>query len=235
TRLGGGIASVHDSGGERALFADLAADEGVPFAVVADATLVRVAETLDPGVEAANPLDAWGTGIDADRIFRETFLAFADDPEVAAMAFVVDLTSEGEPFDEGYLRVANEVWTATEVPFCVLSNLASAVSHDEATMLRDAGIPVLEGTATGLQALRHLLDDARFRSREVGRRAPSSAEDVRMYWAERLKNDDPIDPSEAFALLSDFGVPTVASRIAEEAAGAVAAAEEIGFPIVLKT
>ena len=31
----------------------------------------RSQDTLDPGLEAANPLDAWGTGIDADRIFRE--------------------------------------------------------------------------------------------------------------------------------------------------------------------
>ncbi|HVF07709.1 MAG TPA: CoA-binding protein, partial [Actinomycetota bacterium] len=100
-----GIASVHDSGGERALFVDRAHDLGVAFAEISDETLARIDETLDAGLEAANPLDAWGTGIDADRIFRESFMALHDDPDTAAMAFVVDLTRQGEPYDEGYLQI----------------------------------------------------------------------------------------------------------------------------------
>jgi acyl-CoA synthetase (NDP forming) len=39
----------------------------------------------------------------------------------------------------------------------VLTNLASAADRTEAATLRGAGVPVLEGTATGLSALRHLL------------------------------------------------------------------------------
>ena len=145
-----GIASVHDSGGERALFVDRAHDLGVPFAAVTEATLAAIDDALDPGLEAANPLDAWGTGIDADRIFHESFLALHDDPDTAAMAFVVDLTRDGEPYDEGYLQVAKGVWEATTKPFCVLSNLSSAVAIEEAAYLRDLGIPVLEGTSSGL-------------------------------------------------------------------------------------
>ena len=68
---GRGIASVHDSGGERAMFVDLAHDLGVPFAAMSRDTLAAIDDTLDPGLEAGNPLDAWGTGIDADRIFHE--------------------------------------------------------------------------------------------------------------------------------------------------------------------
>ena len=59
---GRGIASIHDSGGERALFVDLAAELDVPIASVSDATLDRIGAVLDPGIEAANTLDAWGRG-----------------------------------------------------------------------------------------------------------------------------------------------------------------------------
>jgi len=236
TRIGGGIASVHDSGGERALLADLAADEGVSFAAVGEATIARVAAVLDPGLEAGNPLDAWGTGIDADRIFAETLAAFADDPAVAAMALVVDLTRQGEPFDEGYLRVAADVWASTDVPFCVLSNLASAVAQDEATILRDGGIPVLEGTLPGLRALKHLMDDASFRARPAAVAAGSPLPDgVRARWVARLSEDRPFDEHEALAMLADAGIAVVASRVVEDAEAAVAAAEEIGFPVALKT
>ena len=54
-RRGDGVASVHDSGGERALFVDLAADLGVPFASVSDATIARIADTLDPGHGVRQP------------------------------------------------------------------------------------------------------------------------------------------------------------------------------------
>jgi acyl-CoA synthetase (NDP forming) len=72
---GSGIASVHDSGGERALFADIASEVGVGFAAISDATTSRIQRVLDPGLTAGNPLDAWGTGIDADRIFVESLRA----------------------------------------------------------------------------------------------------------------------------------------------------------------
>ena len=80
---------------------------------------------------AANPLDAWGTGIDADRIFRECFRVLHDDPDTAAVAFVVDLTRQGEPYDEGYLQVAKDVFDATTKPFCVAVEPARARSRSE--------------------------------------------------------------------------------------------------------
>jgi len=232
---GRGIASIHDSGGERALLVDLATELEVPIASVSDATLDRIGALLDPGLEAANPLDAWGTGIDADRIFRESFLAFHDDDQVAAMAFVVDLTRQGEPYEEGYLQVARDVWAATTKPFCVLSNLPAAVAADEARMLRDDGIPVLEGTPSGLSALKHLLDDATWRTRPAATQPPRVPEDVRSSWRARLGEAAPVDGLEAFRVLTDYGVPTVAVRTAESASGAADAAEEVGYPVALKT
>ncbi|MDP9301603.1 MAG: acetate--CoA ligase family protein, partial [Actinomycetota bacterium] len=232
---GRGIASIHDSGGERALFVDLATELDVPIANVSDATLGRIGDTLDPGLEAANPLDAWGTGIDADRIFRESFAAFHDDDDVAAMAFVVDLTRQGEPYDEGYLQVARDVWASTTKPFCVLSNLSAAVASDEVRMIRDDGIPVLEGTTSGLRALKHLLDDATWRARPAATRPPRVPQDMRSSWRARLAAATPVEEREGLRLLADYGVPTVTSRSAESASAAVEAAEALGYPVALKT
>jgi len=232
---GRGIASIHDSGGERSLFVDLATEHDVPIASVSDATLGRIAVRLDPGLEAANPLDAWGTGIDADRIFRESFAAFHDDDDVAAMAFVVDLTRQGEPYDEGYLQVALDVWASTTKPFCVLSNLSAAMDRDEVRILRAEGIPVLEGTAPGLRALKHLLDDARLRARLAVIPPRPVPEGVRTSWRARLATDDRVEEVEGLRLLADYGVPTVAVRGARSASAAADAAEEVGYPVAIKT
>lgn len=230
-----GIASVHDSGGERALFVDRAHDLGVAFAEVNDETLESLAETLDPGLEAANPLDAWGTGIDADRIFRDSFMSLHDDPDTAAMAFVVDLTRQGEPYDEGYLQVARDVWTATSKPFCVLSNLASAVAIEEAAQLRDAGIPVLEGTSSGLVALRALIEHRDVQARASTVVPEPLTDEVRGRWRHRLSNGPEIGELEGLALLADYGITVVDARGASTLDEAVGAAAEIGYPVVLKT
>jgi acetate---CoA ligase (ADP-forming) len=232
---GSGIASIHDSGGERALLVDVAADLDVPLAQISEATTARIQDVLDPGLEAANPLDAWGTGIDADRIFTECFRALHDDAETGALAFVVDMTRQGEPHDEGYVHIAREVFASTTKPFCVLSNLASAVANDEAALLRDDGIPVLEGTASGLIALRHLLAYRDSHARPALVPPPPVAEGVRDHWRARLSVGEAVTELEALSLLADYGLPVVAALGATSVDEATVAAGALGWPVALKT
>ncbi|HMH37290.1 MAG TPA: CoA-binding protein, partial [Streptosporangiaceae bacterium] len=154
---GTGIATVHDSGLERAHAADLAAELGVPFAALAPSTRTRLAAVLDPGLDPANPLDVWGTGRDTEPLFAECLSALADDPDVAAVALAVDLVPEFDG-DESYPAAVLAAAAGTAKPVAVLAGLPSAVDQAAAARLRAAGVPVLEGTRTGLLALRHLLD-----------------------------------------------------------------------------
>jgi acyl-CoA synthetase (NDP forming) len=232
---GSGIASIHDSGGERAMLVDLAEDRRVPFAAVGEETLASIQAELDPGMFAANPLDAWGTGIDADRIFLESFAAFARDPEVSASVFCIDMTTQGEPYNEGYLQIARDSFAGTDKPFCVLSNLASAVSMAEAHHLRDLGIPVLEGTDSALRALRHLLDDAAWRALPPSAPPEPVADAVREGWRSRLASGDPLGELEGLALLADYGVPVAPTSAVSSIEDAVLSAEEVGYPVVVKT
>jgi acetate---CoA ligase (ADP-forming) len=234
---GTGIASLHDSGGERALFVDVATETGVPLARISDETKRKIDAVLDPGLIADNPLDAWGTGIDADRIYRESFQALHDDPETAAVAFVVDLTRQGEPYDEGYLQVARDVFAATTKPFCVISNLPATIAKDEVGILRGAGIPVLEGTLTGLRALHHLLADAAIRNRAAPEPLPPGPPELRMKWRSMLENFPGGEFAESlgFELLSGYGIPTVKAEHATSFDEVERAASGIGYPVALKT
>jgi acetate---CoA ligase (ADP-forming) len=154
-----GIATVHDSGLERAHAADLADQLGVPFAAIGEATRSRLAGLLDPGLTAANPLDVWGTGAGIRQLFAGALAALADDPAVAAVALAVDLVPELDG-DDSYPHAVRDAAAGTGKPVAVLSNLGSAIDAPLAAALRRDGIPVLEGLRTGLLALRHLLDHA---------------------------------------------------------------------------
>ncbi len=230
----GGLAAIHDSGGERALFVDAAATAGVRFAEVGPATRARLAEALEPGLPPENPVDAWGTGRDADAIYIACMRALLDDPDTAALAFVVDLTTEEDPAT-GYVAMARTVYAETDAPMAMLANLASAIDRNDARRLAEAGIPVLEGTASGLAAFRHLFAYRDARTRPPLRPPAPVDPAILGHWRHRLANGQPLTELEALALLADYGVPTVAAAAAGDADEAVAVAERLGFPVAVKT
>jgi acetate---CoA ligase (ADP-forming) len=230
-RHAGGIATVHDSGAERSLVADLATDLGVPFAALSAATGQQLAALVDDEVAPGNPLDLWGTGADTRRLFTSALRALADDAAVSAVALAVDLVTEFDG-DRSYVDAVLDAAAGCDVPVVVLANLASAVDADAAAELRAAGVPVLEGTRSGLVALRNLLALAVPRTD-----APAAAVDAARSarWSARLQDGRRLDGVESLALLAEYGIRVVPSRRAADEDSAVAAAEEVGYPVVLKT
>jgi acyl-CoA synthetase (NDP forming) len=212
-RPGTGIATVHDSGAERSLVADLAHSLDVRFAPLATETLAALADRLDEGLVAENPLDVWGGGADTHRVFADCLATMAADPSVGVTALAVDLVPEHDG-DTSYPDALLEVAAATIAPVVALTGLPAAVDVDVADRLRAAGIPVLEGFRSGLLALRHLLDS-------VDRPGP-----------------DPVDGHAEPAsgpLLAAYGITTPPVREAASEGEALSAAEEVGWPVVLKT
>jgi acetate---CoA ligase (ADP-forming) len=244
----GGLAAIGDSGGERAHLLDLAEQLRVPFAEISEATRQRLAAVLEPGLPPTNPLDAWGTGNDADEIFATCIQALLEDPATAALALNLDLTTEPTP-DTSYTGLAISAAAATDKPVTVLANLASAADPAEAATLRAAGVPVLEGTATGLSALRHLLAYRDFlspgsatlphrgiRQRRVGVTRGPDRGDGRDRWLARLGEPGrALDEVEGLALLGEWGVPVVAAEVATTLEEVLAAAGRAGGPVALKT
>jgi acetate---CoA ligase (ADP-forming) len=226
-----GIATVHDSGLERAHVADVADELGVPFAAISAATTARLAALLDPGLEAANPLDVWGTGARAQEQLSGSLSALADDPAVRAVALAVDLVHEFDG-DESYPLAVTETARRTSKPVVVLSNVPAAIDPDAAAGLRAGGIPVLEGTRTGLLALKHLLDHAA----DPDPPAPAVAVDqARQERWTRVIAAGQAHGARLEEMLRDYGIAAARTRAADSRDGALAAAAEIGYPVVLKT
>ncbi len=229
----GGLASIHDSGGERVLFADDAADLGVPQPDIADPTRIRLDAVLEEGLSPGNPLDSWGTGNGYEEIFIESAAALANDPAMGAVVLCVDLTTEMYA-EAGYVRVAKHAWAHSDKPFAVLSNFANAIDRRDATSLRAAGIPVLEGTTTGLLAFKHLFGLRDHRG--LPELLPSVVSpEVRERWRGRLVSGPPLAETESLSLLADYGVPVIPARAAADGPAVLSAAEAVGWPVALKT
>jgi acyl-CoA synthetase (NDP forming) len=229
---GGGIATVHDSGGERALAADIASDLSLRYASISAGTEERLAQFLDPGLEAANPLDLWGTGSDTAGRFGGALTALAEDTETDAVALCVDLVFEYDG-DDSYEKALLDAHASTKKPLVLLSNLHSAIDPAAADRLRRCGIPVLEGTRSGMLALRHIIE-----RRDAVARPAARPHEIdhrrRQHWSARLAAG-PLTGGEALALVADYGISVTASFRATSAQQAVRHAEALGLPVVLKT
>ncbi len=222
---GGGLATVHDSGAERALLADIAHELGAEFADLTEGTLATIGDMLDDGLAATNPLDVWGTGADTRNLFGGCLRAIVDDPGVGVTALAVDLVTEFDG-DTSYADAVLDVAKDTDKAIAVLTSVPSAIDAPTAERLRDNGIPVLVGTRSGLAAMSHL---ARW-PLPVDRAGVAMQPDRRDRWRARIA-----EHLQAIELLADYGVPVVASRTAHSIGEALAAADAIGYPAALKT
>jgi acyl-CoA synthetase (NDP forming) len=229
-----GIATVHDSGLERAHTVDLADQLGVPFAEISPATTDLLGKLLDPGLRPGNPLDVWGTGADTRELFAASLTALAGDPAVAAVGLAVDMVPELDG-DRSYPLALMDAAVRTDKPLVVLSNLGAAIDPDIASHLREHGLPVLEGARTGLLALRHLLDHARLPGAAGLAGGAAVIDAARQQRARERLAAGLTSGAPLLSLLGEYGIGAVAAESVSDAAGALAAAAAIGYPVVLKT
>lgn len=227
-----GIATVHDSGLERAHAADVADRLGLPFAEIAETTKSRLAELLDPGLLAANPLDVWGTGTQTRELFGQCLKILAADESVDAIALAVDLITELDG-DTAYQLAVLDAAASTGKPLVVLANIPGGVDHDTAALLRGRGVPVLDSIRTGMVALRHLLT-RQVRDAQAPAACPAP-DPARLARARALLAQAGQSGAAQLALLAEYGIPVARAERATDADQVLAAGERMGYPVVLKT
>ena len=230
----GGLAAIHDSGGERALLVDLAEAAEVPFARIGTATTACLAARLEHGLPPVNPCDAWGTLKDFPAVIEDCFEALLADDDSALGVVFADIRT-GRVIGETYGEICTRIAARATKPIALATNVTVARHADLARRIAEAGVPVIDGTREALIAVRGALAYRDFRARPPLAPPPPPAPDVIGRWRSRLARGGALGEVEALSLLADFGVPTVAARAAEDREGALAAAATIGYPVALKT
>jgi acetate---CoA ligase (ADP-forming) len=232
----GGLSVILDSGGERELVVDVAAEVGVRFAQISAGTARILRENLDPGLEPINPLDAWGTGRDFEQVFEICLSALLDDPDTAMGMFVCDLSDDLD-LHAAYALVCEAVARSSSKLLVVMSNYSAWSHRRNALRLSGAGIPVLDGTQSSLRAVKHALEYRDFLiRRDAPQRVPVPGNPRAEYWRGILSSRTvALGEDEGYALLADYGIAVPRHCIVDSGEAALAAARTIGFPVVLKT
>src|SRR6185369_4446707 len=213
-------AMVTLSGGEAALIADLGEELGMSFPKLSDATLARLRPAFPPYSTINNPVDAWGLGFNAERFGIVVDALFAD-PDLDLIGFSIDAPGRGGG-DVPYACVMAEACIArkTDKRLVFFNNTSGSGVNAEVKAILDKGnIAYLSGLRPSLVAIRNLMTLPQVETLQ----SPAAAPDP-------LPTSEP----ECFRLLRQQGVPMVAAEAVGNADEAVAAAERMGYPVVLK-
>ena len=225
-----GIISVHDSGGERELMADMAEDFGLHYAALSDDTFAAVQAVLEPGITAENPLDAWGTGQGARQTYARAVTAMMADDAVGTGLYVLNWRDNYYLHDM-HAKALTEAFAQTDKPLAAVSNFARSDDAALAERLADAGIPLLSGMQNAMSAVRALHRHGRVaRFRPTLRASPHAQR-----WSDALQGRNWIGEAEGYALLADFGIMCPEHGLARSREEAQGIAANIGGAVVLKT
>ncbi|WP_192356525.1 acetate--CoA ligase family protein [Mesorhizobium mediterraneum] len=230
----GDLGAVLDSGGARGHLIDVAEAVGVNFAAISQPTANRLTGHLAPGLDAVNPLDAWGTATDFIENYTQCLLAISEDAAVGLTVLVCDVPME-DYISEGFVEACIAANSRTEKPICVATNFARLPRTRLADKLSEAGIPLFDGAENALRAIRNVMAWRKWRARAVAMEIPSKAVEGMDPDLRRLIQSDTMTESDCLDVLDAYGIPTAARIPSDSAATAVAAAERIGYPVVLKT
>jgi acetate---CoA ligase (ADP-forming) len=246
---GNRLGVVTPSGGASEIIADRADDEGLALPPFAPATTAALKAMLPAFADVANPLDVTGyVVVDRTLLGRALEIVVAD-PGLDVVLLLADPVRD-EPADPALFRAVLEA-NARRIadsprPVVVVSNALTDITPVGRRMLAEAGYPpVAGGIEHGLTAIGAAV--RWFRAyRAAARTPPPAPVPPGASGIEAARTGAPeIEATEieaggiwaedrAAGLLGRRGVPVVPRRPAGDEAAAVAAAGELGYPVVVK-
>lgn len=230
----GGLAAVHDSGGERELAVDTAEQMGVPYAQISPPTVARLRKQLAPALAPVNPVDFYSTPHTSKDDLRESMSALLDDEDSALGMFFGNMVAIFRAYEDAG-EVMAELAKRYDKPVAIGCMFAASDHGDIAVRVSKQGVPVIYGVTPALKAAQNLMRHRDMRARPPVAPPPSAPEAAVKKWRARLEKGGALDEGESLALLSDFGVPVQPHKIVETEKDALAAADALGYPAVLKT
>jgi acyl-CoA synthetase (NDP forming) len=222
------IAAISESGGEGALLADQGEAAGMPFEPLPEEVAAELTARFPNYQAPGNPLDAWA--------IDEAGIVFPGSIEILVRAGAFDIVIAQA--DQSQFRGAEE----HEWCFMIVKALAEATADTEIFPAVTTVSAVDPRPAVAEFALEH--DVALLRGPREAMRALAAAASLRPS-ATRGSPAEPVDIAdllgegplpefESALVLERYGVPVAPRRRASSPEEAVAAAAELGFPVVVK-
>jgi len=225
------IAIVTNAGGPGILCTDALIGSGLTLAELSPKTRKALAKALPPEASTGNPVDMIASA-DASR-YRAALELVTRDPGVDGIIAIFV-----SPIMIDAYEVAVAIAAASRGVKPVLSVFMGKRRSDEGVAeLRSHRVPVYRFPENAAAAMAGLVRYRTLRDRPIGRtvRFPSDAARARKAIASaRRAGRTMLSAREVGEVLAAYGFPLAPSRLCSSVAEAIAAAHELGYPVVLK-
>ncbi len=238
------VAIVTNGGGPGILAADACAAAGLEVPELSEVTQARLRAFVSPDAGVRNPVDLIASASAA--IYGRTLDVLIKDPEIDALLviFVPPLVTQAEEV-VAVINAAAEHAGDKPVLSCFLGRqgMLEMLGHDTGSDARGGAprrVPSFAFPEAAAAALGRAAAHQEWRERPEG--IVPTFSDARVDLARRMVADrlattptgEWLDAAAATGLMHAIGIPVADTAVAPDVEAAVARAEELGFPIVLK-
>ncbi len=232
-RGGRGIGVLSGSGGECTLVSDAASNAGIEVPELTETTKAQLQEAVADFGNMNNPLDGTGAMFDDDRIFPRLLQGLVDDSNIDFVTINLEANDpRPKELKSGtrFSAIIEKAAANSDKPIAIFSSVVGGpVDPDILLPLRNAGVPLMEGAECTTATLRNLADYFEFqKSRQASTATPAVTETHGKLPAGILGAE------AAFRLFEEFKIPVVPTVLTRSADEAAAAADKMGYPVVMK-
>ncbi len=233
--LGARLAIVTNAGGPGVMATDALIARRGQLAQLAPETQARLNQVLPPFWSHGNPVDLLGDA--SPERYAKAVEIVVQDPNVDAV--LVILTPQAMTHPTGTAQAVAEVARRVRKPI-LAAWMGGASVQEGIKILNHAGIPTYLTPDQAVQAFMHLVDYGRNLGllyqtpREIPVEFALDRKQIRETFLPRFAKTKALGESEAKELLAAYGIPVTMPELARTEEEAVAVAQRLGFPVVLK-
>lgn len=242
---GTNIAILSEGGGDNSVAADNAERCNLNVPILAEETQDRLRPYLLAGMPASNPIDYGGTAEENPDMINACCKVCMEDPDIHSVmitgfygGFRDIIASHVAALEEETARKLAALVHTYQKPLVINTSYANA-SYPTLDILKENNIPVFDGPERAMQcmaALMHFYDNQKkikaakppLAEVEVAPIAAQIIETARQQGRKSL-----LEP-EAMGVLQAYDLPVHPGKLATHVDAAIEAAQEIGYPVVLK-
>lgn len=231
-RLRGGRTGVATlSGGHSELILDLAESAGIDLPALSSNEMREIQRVVGHVSGDGNPIDVWGNG-DTRVNFDHTINVLSEYQGYDALVLCYDQNEAPVIESQGTaVTMFAEAAQKSDKPFYVLNMRSGLMRNSSIEVLRKSGAGVLSGARQGLEAIHRLGTYEHRRNLKEPATAQQSGVTSSILKGETRSA---INEFDAKKILSKFGVPIPDEELHQNLDQALAAADRIGWPVVLK-
>jgi acyl-CoA synthetase (NDP forming) len=223
---GKGIGFITRSGGAGALMADRAEEIGLDVATLSAETTAALRKVVPAFGSTSNPVDITAQGLVNPALMRDSLKILLSDPRVDIAILWLSFTDK---YAEITAQSFIEAKAQTSKPFIVCW---MGMPDIAAKLMREAGVPFLRSAEPAVDAAAALVRYAEARRNWLSD-APARTT-LQLPKPALPAATGAVSSMAGQALLQSFNVPTAVAKLATTADEAVAAANSLGYPVVLK-